>query len=133
MHFSNSFGMSKPAPRISAILVYDISRWGRFQDSDESAHYEYICKRARIAVHYCAEPFVNDGSLPSSLLKAIKRTMAAEYSRELSAKVLPGSVGLSSGFPAKRNGRLRPPQVVAGSEWHSQVHSGIRRAQESND
>jgi DNA invertase Pin-like site-specific DNA recombinase len=29
-----------------AILVYDISRWGRFQDSDESAYYEYICKRA---------------------------------------------------------------------------------------
>jgi DNA invertase Pin-like site-specific DNA recombinase len=73
-----------------AILVYDISRWGRFQDSDESAHYEYICKRARIAVHYCAEPFVNDGSLPSSLLKAIKRMMAAEYSRELSAKVFAG-------------------------------------------
>ena len=23
-----------------AILVYDISRWGRFQDSDESAYYE---------------------------------------------------------------------------------------------
>ncbi len=28
------------------ILVYDISRWGRFQDADESAYYEYICKRA---------------------------------------------------------------------------------------
>jgi DNA invertase Pin-like site-specific DNA recombinase len=24
------------------ILVYDISRWGRFQDADESAYYEYI-------------------------------------------------------------------------------------------
>jgi DNA invertase Pin-like site-specific DNA recombinase len=22
------------------ILVYDVSRWGRFQDTDESAHYE---------------------------------------------------------------------------------------------
>src|SRR4051812_25832940 len=28
------------------ILVYDVSRWGRFQDADESAYYEYICKRA---------------------------------------------------------------------------------------
>ena len=27
-----------------AILVYDVSRWGRFQDPDESAYYEYICK-----------------------------------------------------------------------------------------
>jgi DNA invertase Pin-like site-specific DNA recombinase len=26
------------------ILVYDVSRWGRFQDADESAYYEYICK-----------------------------------------------------------------------------------------
>jgi DNA invertase Pin-like site-specific DNA recombinase len=30
------------------ILVYDVSRWGRFQDTDESAYYEYICKRAGI-------------------------------------------------------------------------------------
>ena len=28
----------------NVILVYDISRWGRFQDADESAYYEYICK-----------------------------------------------------------------------------------------
>ena len=27
------------------ILVYDVSRWGRFQDADESAYYEYICKQ----------------------------------------------------------------------------------------
>src|SRR5438105_12821543 len=26
-----------------AILVYDVSRWGRFQDADESAHYEFLC------------------------------------------------------------------------------------------
>src|SRR4051812_21739412 len=24
-----------------AILVYDVSRWGRFQDVDEAAHYEF--------------------------------------------------------------------------------------------
>ena len=28
------------------LLVYDVSRWGRFQDTDESAHYEFICKQA---------------------------------------------------------------------------------------
>src|SRR5215831_6637738 len=37
----------------SAILVYDIGRWGRFQDTDESAYYEYVCRRANIDVHYC--------------------------------------------------------------------------------
>src|SRR5579864_6610516 len=72
------------------ILVYDISRWGRFQDSDESAYYEYICKRASVAVHYCAEQFNNDGSISATLLKTVKRTMAGEYSRELSVKVFAG-------------------------------------------
>lgn len=55
-----------------AILVYDVSRWGRFQDADESAHYEYICKRAGIRVHYCAEQFENDGSPFSAIVKALK-------------------------------------------------------------
>jgi DNA invertase Pin-like site-specific DNA recombinase len=77
-----------------SILVYDVSRWGRFQDADESAYYEYLCKRANIGVHYCAEPFANDGSLSSTLLKAIKRTMAGEYSRELSVKVFAGQCRL---------------------------------------
>ena len=71
----------------SVILVYDVSRWGRFQDVDEAAYYEHTCMRAGIKVVYCAEQFQNDGSPLASLLKGIKRTMAAEYSRELSAKV----------------------------------------------
>lgn len=69
------------------VLVYDVSRWGRFQDTDEGAHYEYLCRRAGIQVIYCAEQFENDGSAITSILKGMKRTMAAEYSRELSAKV----------------------------------------------
>jgi len=71
-----------------AILVYDVSRWGRFQDADEGAHYEFLCKTAGIPIHYCAELFPNDGTLPSAIFKALKRTMAAEYSRELGVKVL---------------------------------------------
>ena len=39
------------------VLIYDVSRWGRFPDSDEAAHYEFICKCAGIAVSYCAEQF----------------------------------------------------------------------------
>jgi DNA invertase Pin-like site-specific DNA recombinase len=78
------------AADFEAILVYDVSRWGRFQDSDESAYYEYRCKQAHVQVHYCAEQFENDGSPTSTLLKTIKRSMAAEYSRELSVKVFAG-------------------------------------------
>ncbi|MDB5825767.1 MAG: serine recombinase [Herminiimonas sp.] len=71
----------------TVVLVYDVSRWGRFQDADESAHYEFVCRQAGIRVEYCAEPFVNDGSAMSSIVKSIKRVMAGEYSRELSEKV----------------------------------------------
>lgn len=76
--------------RYQAILVYDVSRWGRFQDADESAHYEFLCKMEGIRVHYCAESFPNDDSLMAVIFKAVKRTMAGEYSRELSAKVYEG-------------------------------------------
>lgn len=77
-----------------AILAYDVSRWGRFQDADESGYYEYICKRAGIGVHYCAEQFENDGSPTSNIIKSVKRSMAGEYSRELSTKVFQGACRL---------------------------------------
>ena len=57
------------------ILVYDVSRWGRFQDADESAYYEYICRRAGIQVAYCAEQFENDGSPVSTIVKGVKRAI----------------------------------------------------------
>ncbi len=94
-----------------AVLVYDVSRWGRFQDSDEAAHYEFICRQAGVPVHYCAESFVNDGTVPSTIMKTLKRTMAAEFSRELSVKVTAGlrrlagdgfRVGSYAGFGLRR-------------------------------
>jgi len=78
----------------NVILVYDVSRWGRFQDTDESAYYEYICRRAGIQVAYCAEQFENDGSPNSTIIKSVKRAMAGEYSRELSVKVFAGQCRL---------------------------------------
>jgi DNA invertase Pin-like site-specific DNA recombinase len=89
----------------TTILVYDVSRWGRFQDADESAYYEYICKRAGISVQYCAEQFENDGSPVSTIVKGVKRAMAGEYSRELSVKVFAGQcrlieLGFRQGGPA---------------------------------
>ena len=95
----------------SSILVYDVSRWGRFQDADESAYYEYVCRRAGVSVHYCAEQFENDGRPMSSVMKTMKRTMAGEYSRELSTKVFAGACRLiqmgfkqggSAGFGLRR-------------------------------
>lgn len=77
-----------------ALLVYDVSRWGRFQDVDESAYYEFLLKKSGICIHYCAEQFLNDGSPLSVLYKTLKRTMAAEYSRELSVRVFAGQCHL---------------------------------------
>ncbi len=80
--------------KFSSILVYDISRWGRFQDADESAHYEFMCRRQGISVHYCAEMFENDGSMMANMNKMMKRMMAGDYSRELSVKVFQGACRL---------------------------------------
>jgi DNA invertase Pin-like site-specific DNA recombinase len=111
-----------------AILVYDVSRWGRFQDTDEAAHYEFICKQAGIPVHYCAEPFANDGSVQNALMKALKRSMAGEYSRELGVKVLAGLKRLTSlgfkpgGLPGYGLRRMlvsihgQPKQILSSGE-----------------
>tara|TARA_Y100000815_G_scaffold26976_1_gene22640 strand:- start:4106 stop:5668 length:1563 start_codon:yes stop_codon:yes gene_type:complete len=74
----------------STILVYDVSRWGRFQDPDISASYEVRCRQMGVSVQYCAEQFTNDGSPVSNIIKSVKRMMAGEYSRELSVKVFAG-------------------------------------------
>jgi DNA invertase Pin-like site-specific DNA recombinase len=78
------------SPPFRAILVYDVSRWGRYQNSDEAAHYEFLCVSSGVPLHYCAELFANDGTATSALFKALKRSMAAEYSRELSEKEFRG-------------------------------------------
>jgi hypothetical protein len=56
-------------------------------------------------VAYCAEQFENDGSPVSTIVKGVKRAMAGEYSRELSAKVFAGQcrlieLGFRQGGPA---------------------------------
>ena len=45
-------------------------------------------------MHYCAEQFENDGSPVATIVKGVKRAMAGEYSRELSAKVFAGQCRL---------------------------------------
>ncbi|MDX8542005.1 recombinase family protein [Mesorhizobium abyssinicae] len=101
----------------SAVLVLDVSRWGRFQDTDQSAHYEFLCRDAGVAVEYCAEPFENDGSMVSSIVKNLKRVMAGEYSRELSAKV----------------SRAKKQQARLGFKQGGQMPYGTRRLLVSKD
>jgi Recombinase len=63
--------------------------------------YEYICRRVGIAIHYCAEQFNNDETAFAAIVKSIKRAMAAEYSRDLSARSFVGQARiLRLGFRA---------------------------------
>lgn len=70
----------------SEILVYDVSRWGRFQDADAAAYYEYHCRMHGVQVTYVHESFTNDLTPASVLVKSMRRVMAAEYSRDIAAK-----------------------------------------------
>lgn len=83
----------------SIVLVYDVSRWGRFQDPDAAAYHEYHCRLNGVDVRYVQEPFIGLESLMGSLFKSMKRVMAAEASRENSVKTTAGqSLTLASGF-----------------------------------
>jgi DNA invertase Pin-like site-specific DNA recombinase len=73
--------------KFDAILVLDVSRWGRFQNPDQAAHYEFLCCQAGVRVVYCGEPFGEDVAPITTIVKHLKRVMAGEYSRELSVKM----------------------------------------------
>jgi DNA invertase Pin-like site-specific DNA recombinase len=75
----------------SVVLVYDMSRWGRFQNIDESAYYDFLCRRAGVRVTYCTEVFETfDNATMSSVVKDLRRVMAADDSRAKSVKVWQG-------------------------------------------
>lgn len=81
--------MDEPRP-FDVILVYDVSRWGRFQDVDAAAYYEYTCKLHGVKVVYVQEKFGADDDPMTALMKAMQRTMAAKYSRDLGVKTRAG-------------------------------------------
>jgi hypothetical protein len=90
--------VQRPQRDFEVILVYDVSRWGRFQDADESAYYEYICRRAGVDVFYCAEQFLNDGSPVSTIVKGVKRAMTITWAYAAGAESTKGfTEGLEKG------------------------------------
>ncbi|MYM25484.1 recombinase family protein [Duganella sp. FT135W] len=113
-----------------AVLVYDVARWGRFQDPDESAHYEFICKNAGIKVIYVAELFANDDSLAALLLKTLSRARAAEDSRVLSVKVFAAQSrlarkGFKQGGPAGYG--LRRASIEPSGNVRRELEAGERK------
>ncbi|CNI33406.1 resolvase family site-specific recombinase [Yersinia intermedia] len=80
--------------KISAILVYDVSRFGRFQDADEAGHYSHLLRKNGVKIIYCAEPFSEEHPEMFMLGLSFSRHGAASYSRNLSEKVFRGQVNL---------------------------------------
>jgi len=76
------------------VFIYDVSRWGRFQDQTQGAYWEYVCKKNGKEVVYILMGFPSD-PLSASLQIAVQRYMAADYSRQLSSKVFYGCVKVS--------------------------------------
>jgi DNA invertase Pin-like site-specific DNA recombinase len=84
------------APHFDFVLVYDVSRWGRFQDQDQAGYFVYLCKKRGKEVVYVSRGFPDStNQLISSLETSIQRYMAAEYSRQLSDKVFYGCIKVS--------------------------------------
>lgn len=80
---------------IQAVLFYDVSRFGRFQNSDEAAYYSFLFERNGVDLIYCSEPILTkDFPLESSVILNIKRSSAAYHSRNLSEKVFIGQANL---------------------------------------
>jgi len=82
------------APHFDYVFIYDVSRWGRFQDQNQGAYWEYVCKKSGKEVVYVSLGFPTDPLL-SSLQISVQRHMAADFSRQLSSKVFYGCVKVS--------------------------------------
>ncbi len=79
------------------ILVLDISRWGRFQDTDLSAHFEALCRQNGKEVVYTTIGFTEEGNqFVTQFRKAFERCQSAEYSRALSKKVFEGAAKVAT-------------------------------------
>ena len=72
------------------VLVFDLSRWGRFQDIDMSAHYRALCKKYGREVIYTTIGFPKENDPMHFMQLNFEGYRAATYSRELSGKVFAG-------------------------------------------
>jgi len=116
------------------VLVLDVSRWGRFQDTDLSSYYSGLCAKNGKRVIYTSIGFPKDDGLLHGLHMSIERYRAASYSKELSGKVWKGCAKIASGgywaggMPPYGMSRLlldeqRNPLRVLRSGEHKAIHN----------
>lgn len=83
------------APRIDYVLVYDISRFGRFIDTDKSAALEHACKKRGIELVAIVRGIPSGDQLSHDLIRAIDRHTSADFIKILSKKVKLGALEVS--------------------------------------
>jgi DNA invertase Pin-like site-specific DNA recombinase len=73
----------KHRPDFVAVLVRDVSRWSRAENTDEAGYYEFLCRTNGVQVLYVDESFGPEPSAYALLMKSVKRAMLAECRRIL--------------------------------------------------
>jgi DNA invertase Pin-like site-specific DNA recombinase len=83
------------------VLVLDVSRWGRFQDTEVAAHYSLECTKHGKQVIYTTMGIPKKDDPLFSVYVTFERFRAAQYVGELSKKVFNGCVKIAQqGFRA---------------------------------
>lgn len=80
---------------IKAVLVYDISRFGRFQSIDQFGYYTHQLQMHGVGIIYCANPIIEGNSDYADFQLFIDRKKASSLSRDLSQKVFLGQANLA--------------------------------------
>lgn len=88
--------LNPEAPHFDYVVVYDVSRWGRFEDADEAGYYEFQCKQAGKEVIYARRGFFTEEQKGMSQVQtAFERWMSFQYSKKLSEDVIRGCLEIS--------------------------------------
>lgn len=89
--------LNSAAPQFDYVVVYDVSRWGRFEDADEAGYYEFQCKQLGKEVVYARRGFSTEEQRGTTQMQtAFERWMSFQYSKKLSEDVIGGCLRISS-------------------------------------
>jgi len=67
--------VNSPGHDFVAILVYDVSRWGRSLDVSDAYH-QYLCRQAGVEIRVCIEPAADGGCSTRQMAQHIRRAVA---------------------------------------------------------
>ncbi len=81
---------------VKAVLVYDISRFGRFPHNDEFGYYTHQLRLNNVEIIYCANPISDSDGDYADFQLFVSRKEASSFSKNLSQKVFLGQINLAS-------------------------------------